>query len=188
MNRRQLLRAGGASLLALPFVRLLERRAGAHVTPTTARRLIIYYYPDGVPGPSSNGEPSAWHPTGSGTQFTLPDVLASLAPYREHCVFFRGLSMGGTDVGSHPGGAKKLLTATDGGNGDLARSPAPGAHGGRRRRSVLLAGVPGRDGEPQRRLRATSTSELRRSRASDGRRRRTTRPVAFARRVRFAPA
>lgn len=117
MNRRQLLRAGGASLLALPFVRLLERRAGAHVTPTTARRLIIYYYPDGVPGPSSNGEPSAWHPSGSGTQFTLPDVLASLAPYRDRCVFFRGLSMGGTDVGSHPGGAKKLLTATDGGNG-----------------------------------------------------------------------
>jgi len=117
MNRRQLLRAGGASLLALPFLRMLERKAGAHFTPANARRLIIFYYPDGVPGASSNGEPSAWHPSGSGTSFTLSPVLASLAPFRDRCVFFRGLSMGGTDVGSHPGGAKKLLTATDGGNG-----------------------------------------------------------------------
>ncbi len=107
MNRRDLLRAGGASLLALPFVRLLERPAAAHITPVNARRLIIFYYPDGVPGASSNGEPSAWHPSGDGTQFTLTDVLASLAPFKQQCVFFRGLSMGGTDVGSHPGGAKK---------------------------------------------------------------------------------
>jgi hypothetical protein len=33
-------------------------------------------------------------------------------------VFFRGLSLGPTDSGSHPGGAKKLLTAVDGGNGE----------------------------------------------------------------------
>ena len=117
MRRRDLIKASGAALLAWPFVRMLERRANAHVTPTNARRLIIFYYPDGVPGASSNGEPSAWHPTGSETQFQLPDVLASLAPYRDRCVFFRGLSMGATDVGSHPGGAKKLLTAVDGGNG-----------------------------------------------------------------------
>jgi hypothetical protein len=118
MNRRTLLRAGGASLLALPFLRLLDnRRADAHITPTNARRLIIFYYPDGVPGASSNGEPSAWHPSGDGTQFQLSSVLASLQPFRDRCVFFRGLSMGSTDVGSHPGGMKKLLTGRDGGNG-----------------------------------------------------------------------
>jgi hypothetical protein len=44
-------------------------------------------------------------------------MLASLAPYRDRCVFFRGLSLGPADSGSHPGGAKKLLTAVDGGNG-----------------------------------------------------------------------
>jgi hypothetical protein len=44
-------------------------------------------------------------------------LLAPLQPYQSKCVFFRGLSMGATDSGSHPGGAKKLLTATDGGNG-----------------------------------------------------------------------
>jgi len=117
MKRRDLLRGGAAAMLALPFVKLLERRAGAQITPTNARRLIIYYYPDGVPGASSNGEPSAWHPSGDGTNFQLTDVLSSLEPFRDKCVFFRGLSMGPTDVGSHPGGAKKLLTAVDGGNG-----------------------------------------------------------------------
>ena len=40
--------------------------------------------------------------------------------------------MGSTDVGSHPGGAKKLLTAVDGGNGDVDRS-VPRADRGRRR-------------------------------------------------------
>ncbi len=117
MNRRSLLRAGAASLVALPFLRLAERAARAHSPSGTAKRLIIFYHPDGVPGPSSNGEASAWHPTGNDTQFTLPPVLAALQPYRDRCVFFRGLSMGATDVGSHPGGAKKLLTGVDGGNG-----------------------------------------------------------------------
>lgn len=131
MKRRDLIKAGGAALLAWPFMRMLERRAAAHVTPTNARRLIIFYYPDGVPGASSSGEPSAWHPTGDGANFQLSSVLAPLAPYRDHCVFFRGLSMGPTDAGSHPGGAKKLLTAVDGGNGisiDRRLASTVGAH------------------------------------------------------------
>jgi hypothetical protein len=117
MKRRTILRGGSAALLALPFVRMLERGAAAHGPSGHAKRLIVLYHPDGVPGPSGNGQPSAWHPTGSETQFTLPPMLASLQPYRDRCVFFRGLSLGATDVGSHPGGAKKLLTAVDGGNG-----------------------------------------------------------------------
>ncbi len=116
-RRRDLLRGGAAAMLAMPFLKLLERRAHADFTPDRARRLIIYYYPDGVPGASSNGDPSAWHPTGDGTNFQLTEVMASLEQFRNQCVFFRGLSMGPTDVGSHPGGAKKLLTAVDGGNG-----------------------------------------------------------------------
>jgi Protein of unknown function (DUF1552) len=116
MNRRDLLRGGAAGLLALPF---LGGRWSANANAPTnhARRLIVLYHPDGVPGPSSNGEASAWHPSGGATNFALPPLLAPLAPYRDRCAFFRGLSMGATDVGSHPGGAKKLLTAVDGGNG-----------------------------------------------------------------------
>jgi hypothetical protein len=113
MRRRDLLAGGAAALLALPFM----RRARGHAGPTAAKRLIIFYHPDGVPGSSSNGDASAWHPTGTDTQVTLPPVLAALAPFKDRCAFFRGLSMGATDVGSHPGGAQKLLTAVDHGNG-----------------------------------------------------------------------
>ena len=72
----------------------------AHNQTGHARRLIILYHPDGVPGPSSNGQPSAWHPYGAGSNYTLPPLLTALAPYRDRCAFFRGLSMGATDVGS----------------------------------------------------------------------------------------
>src|SRR5213083_1157022 len=113
ITRRHIL-AGSAAAVALPFLRSRRR---AEAATGTAKRLIVLYHPDGVPGVSSSGQPSEWHPTGAGTSFTLPAVLSSLTPYRNRCVFFRGLSMGPADAGSHPGGAKKLLTAVDGGNG-----------------------------------------------------------------------
>jgi hypothetical protein len=103
ITRRRLLQLGGAAAVSLPLARL-----AAHATPGRAKRLIIFYFPDGIAGASQNGEPSLWTPG---------ELLAPLQPYQSKCVFFRGLSMGGTDSGSHPGGAKKLLTATDGGNG-----------------------------------------------------------------------
>jgi hypothetical protein len=118
MQRRTLLLGGAAGLIAAPFWRLLGRPARASGRAAGgARRLLVFYFPDGIIGPSQEGEPSQWHPTGSGSTFTLPDQLAALEPHRDACVFFRGLSMGPTDSGSHPGGARKLLTATDGGNG-----------------------------------------------------------------------
>jgi hypothetical protein len=117
ISRRKLFAGAGAGILALPFWRALERRARGANPSGGARRLIVLYFPDGVVGPSQNGEPSEWHPTGGETSFTLPPVLSPLAPYRDACVFLRGVSMGPADSGSHPGGAKKLLTAVDGGNG-----------------------------------------------------------------------
>src|SRR5262249_7088811 len=96
----------------------LKRRRAIAASGSTARRVIFFYFPDGIPGQSSSGEASLWHPTGSESNFTLPTVLSPLEPHKGSCVFFSGLSMGPTDVGSHPGGAKKLLTATDGGNGE----------------------------------------------------------------------
>jgi hypothetical protein len=112
ISRRRLLQLGGAAAVSLPLWRLR-----AHSSPPRAKRLIIFYFPDGIVGASQNGEPSLWTPSGSETSFTLSDLLSPLQPYKDSCVFFRGLSMGPTDSGSHPGGAKKLLTATDGGNG-----------------------------------------------------------------------
>ena len=107
ISRRRLFQLGGAAALTLPIARL-ARRARA-TNGATAKRLIIFYYPDGIPGVSQNGDASLWDPNGP--------VLAPLTPYASSLVYFKGLSMGPTDSGSHPGGAKKLLTATDGGNG-----------------------------------------------------------------------
>lgn len=103
ISRRRLLQLGGAAAVSLPLARL-----AAHAGPARAKRLIIFYFPDGIAGASQNGEASLW---------TQGELLAPLQPYLDKCVVFRGLSMGPADSGSHPGGAKKLLTATDGGNG-----------------------------------------------------------------------
>jgi hypothetical protein len=118
ISRRAMFHRLGAAALALPFYELLAPRAAHAATGAKARRLVVFYFPDGVPGPSGAGEPSAWHARGGETNFTLTDVLFPLAPFRERCVFLNGLSMGPTDSGSHPGGAKKLLTAADGGQGE----------------------------------------------------------------------
>lgn len=117
VNRRSVLQLLGGAAVAMPFYQLLASK-GASAAGSSAKRLIIYYYPDGVPGQSQNGEPSEWHPTGSERSFQLGRALSPLEAWKDRCVFFRGLSMGGTDSGSHPGGAKKLLTAVDGGNGE----------------------------------------------------------------------
>lgn len=115
MRRRSFLKGLVATCASAPLWSLLARPARAD--HGTASRVIFFYFPDGVPGPSQNGEPSAWHPSGSEHEFSLPSVLSPLTPFQQDCVFFRGLSLGATDAGSHPGGAKKLLTAVDGGGG-----------------------------------------------------------------------
>jgi hypothetical protein len=107
----------GAAALVAPFAQLL-RPGRALASGGPAKRVIFFYFPDGVPGPSQAGEPSAWHASGSTNSFSLPDAARPLDAWRDRCVFFRGLSLGPTDAGSHPGGAKKLLTAVDQGQGE----------------------------------------------------------------------
>ncbi|MFZ4734513.1 MAG: DUF1552 domain-containing protein [Bradymonadia bacterium] len=115
MNRRDFLRFAGAAAAGLP---LLARPGRAWAQARQARRAIFFYFPDGVPGRSADGERSAWHCTGTEFDFQLGRVLEPLAAFKDHTLFFNGLSMGSTDAGSHPGGAVKLLTAADGGRGE----------------------------------------------------------------------
>ena len=82
-----------------------------------AEHLIVLYFPDGVAAWSQDGDASLWHPSGGEFDFTLPVQLEPLARHRDRTLFFTGLSSGPTDNGSHPGGAKKLLTSVDGGGG-----------------------------------------------------------------------
>ena len=115
--RRRVLKMLGYSALALPILRLLWPEHG-RAAPGPAQRVIFFYFPDGVAGPSQDGQPSLWHPSGSETGFSLTQQLEPLGELKNDCVFFNGLSLGPTDSGSHPGGAKKLLTAADGGNNE----------------------------------------------------------------------
>src|SRR5512140_824213 len=129
-SRRSLLKALASSALTLPLAGLFEKISNADTPSGIAKRFLVLYHPDGVPAPP--GEASKWMPTGSGSAVTLPECLQPLAAYQASCVFTRNLSMGPTDSGSHPGGAKKLLTAVDGGNGEsidryLARTVGAGA-------------------------------------------------------------
>lgn len=111
-SRRSLLKAAFSSAALLPFAGLFAKSADA--APMGANRLIVFYFPDGVCAP---GDADKFHATGSGSSVNLPDALSPLAPWLGSCAFLRGLSMGPTDAGSHPGGAKKLLTGVDEGNG-----------------------------------------------------------------------
>ena len=147
-SRRTFLRSVAGGAIALPFAGLVAGRPAAAMDGG-ARRLVVFYFPDGVPGVSGSGQASLWNPTGGRFDFALPELLAPLDPWRDRCVFTSGLSMGATDEGSHPGGAKKLLTAVDGGYGEsvdqvLARTvggPATPPH------------LPGRPVQRERRLR-----------------------------------
>jgi hypothetical protein len=116
-SRRRLLQGLGLAAIAGPFLHLARGRSAA-AAPAKAARVIFFYFPDGVVGPSQDGEPTLWHPTGGELDFTLSPQLEPLAPHKSDCVFLKGLTMGPADQGSHPGGAKKLLTAVDGGNGE----------------------------------------------------------------------
>ena len=90
----------------------------ARASAAGARRLIVFYFPDGVAGRSQDGEASLWPARYEGGRVVLSELLQPLGARARDCVFIDGLSMGGTDQGSHPGGAKKLLTASDGGRGE----------------------------------------------------------------------
>ena len=66
--------------------------------------LLTVFVPDGV-------VPGLWYPKGGETGFSLGEMSDPLVPVQEHCVFFQGLSMYGGEP-SHPGGTRKVLTAT----------------------------------------------------------------------------
>jgi hypothetical protein len=112
---------------ALPFAR--DARGGPR---GQAQRLIVFYFPDGVAGRSQDGQEGLWDARMAGGEVVLSELLEPLGDLKRECLFLRGLSLGPTDEGSHPGGAKKLLTGVDGGQGEsidqfLARTVGAGS-------------------------------------------------------------
>ena len=113
LDRRAMMGALLAGALGTTLAAALGQRA--HAAPGKVKRLFILNFPDGVPNPA--GGPDMWWPSDAGGALTLAPAMTPLEPHKKQLLFFRGLSMGGTDEGSHPGGAKKLLTGVDGGAG-----------------------------------------------------------------------
>ncbi len=113
LGRRALLRGLLCGSAAVALTSASRRAMGSG----RARRLIVFYFPDGVAGRSQDGMGSLWSATGAGSGLALSELLQPLEARKGDCVFVRGLHMGSTDEGSHPGGAKKLLTNRDGGAG-----------------------------------------------------------------------
>jgi hypothetical protein len=99
-SRRNLLRGLGATAVLAPFAQNLLKPG--RVRAAAPKRAMFVYVPDGC-------IPSLWHPTGSETDFTLPEMSAPLAAVKQHLVFLDGLEMfaGGA---THEGGIAKVLT------------------------------------------------------------------------------
>jgi hypothetical protein len=75
MKRRSLLKLLGQAAVGLPMLARLLPMGEAFASGGRASRVIFFYFPDGVAGPSQDGEPSLWHPTGSEFSFSLPHQL-----------------------------------------------------------------------------------------------------------------
>lgn len=69
---------------------------------TGSKKAIFIYHPDGC-------SPPDWHPTQTGTNFTLPVQTSPLESVKQHCVFLNGLEMV-TPPGGHDG-QTEILTA-----------------------------------------------------------------------------
>ena len=90
--------ASGA-ILQLPF--MLRPRPARAAAPLN---FLTVFVPDGV-------IPSLWNPTGGETNFSLPAMAQPLEPVKGDLIFLKGLSMYAGEP-THPGGTKKVLTAT----------------------------------------------------------------------------
>jgi hypothetical protein len=100
-SRRSFLARAIASGAALELPLIGRARKASAAAPLN---FVSIFVPDGV-------VPSLWYPTGSETQFSLGEMSAPLGAIKNDCIFFAGVGMPGGEP-THPGGSKKVLTAT----------------------------------------------------------------------------
>lgn len=100
-TRRQFVTGLGKGALATAFFNapFWARNVFAQ---TPNKKAVFIYQPDGC-------TPSLWHPTETGTTFTLPTQTSTLEPVKQHCVFIQGLEML-TEPNGHQG-QPEILTA-----------------------------------------------------------------------------
>jgi len=110
-SRRHFLHGIGASVLAAPFLKLLENSALAAEGTTTghAKRLVLFFSPNGTVH-------EHWRPTGSGTNFSFPtgSVLEPLNKHKSDLIVCDGIDFFG--VANHEPGMSAMLTGGGGAN------------------------------------------------------------------------
>ena len=101
IGRRQFAAGLGASLLASPLLRMLSGEA--HAAAPFARRLIVFFTPNGTVH-------QHWRPSGTETDFTFPvgSVLEPLTPHRANLLVCDGIDF--LQVDNHDGGMANMLT------------------------------------------------------------------------------
>lgn len=83
-TRRMFLKGAGGLTVGLPLLELGSGSALAQSTPVFPKRFIVFMHPQGM-------IMDAWRPTGSGTNFTLSEILTPLAPHQSNLVVLNGL-------------------------------------------------------------------------------------------------
>src|SRR5258707_10243778 len=115
LSRRTVLKGAGVSL-ALPFLDAMVPAATALAQTAAVPKLRtgFFYIPHGaIMGNTSHG-PSLdkWTPSGSGADFKLSPILASLEPYKKYVSSFGGLENAATAGSVHSFTPATWLSAT----------------------------------------------------------------------------
>ncbi|MDQ3035722.1 MAG: DUF1552 domain-containing protein [Myxococcota bacterium] len=97
-SRRRFLRGLGAAAVGLPFLPSLVPSVLRAQETTGPKRLLCVFTHNHMPTPH-------WMPVGSETSFTLPRILAPLAPYQDRMLALHNLT---STVHDHPGGSHVL--------------------------------------------------------------------------------
>ena len=104
LNRRRLLQGGASAVLASPFVRLLNPPARASTGDGTAKRLLVFFTPNGTIH-------DHWRPSGAGGDYAFPagSVMESLTPHRDSLLVIDNMDF--CTGNNHEGGMAAMLTA-----------------------------------------------------------------------------
>jgi len=110
ISRRMVLRGAAGALISLPLLEAMapHKEARADVSPAP-KRLVFVHVPNGY------RHSSVYAVSGSGSQYTLPAVLAPLAPFQKKLTVVTNLDNSiavSAGVDHHAGGTAGLLTAS----------------------------------------------------------------------------
>lgn len=107
LSRRTVLRGLGGAAIALPLLDAMRGRSASALDPKPPKRLIVMYTPNGTIAHN-------FWPDGTEHNFTLPKILAPLAPYKDKLLVLRGIDMLSSLTGpgdAHQKGTGQCLTA-----------------------------------------------------------------------------